>query len=174
MTPGMSNRFTQIQRLLVGYHRSGHRPPFGTRRPGDPAINAIRSVITFMAKMGLSVRDDPKKEVDVAGRTWGEPVNGLALSVLLRAKEDPDELPAVSIAILNRGPETKHLTTRGWMNFFSVSVLGPDGAPAPLTSYGAELMKPERQPAVSELVLATGEAVEADIPIGSIYQMRNG
>jgi hypothetical protein len=127
-----------------------------------------------MAKMGLGVRDDPKKEVDVAGRAWGEPVNGLALSVLLRPKEDPDELPAVSIAILNLGPETKRLMTRGWLNFFHVSVTDQGGAAAPPTSYGAELMKPERQPAISELVLAPGEAIEADIPIGSIYQMRKG
>lgn len=124
--------------------------------------------------MGLSVRDDPKKEVDVAGRIWGESVNGLALSVLLKTKEDPDELPAISTAILNRGPETKRLVTHGWMNFFHVSLVGPDGAAASLTSYGAELMKPERQPALAEVVLAPGDAVEADIPIGSVYRMRRG
>ena len=127
-----------------------------------------------MAKMGLSVRDDPKKEVDVASRLWGEPVNGLALSVLLKAKEDPDELPSVSIAILNRGNETKRLMTRGWLNFFHVSVMDPAGAGAPPTSYGAELMKPERQLALSDVVLTPGEAIEADIPIGSIYSMREG
>jgi hypothetical protein len=127
-----------------------------------------------MAKMGLSVRDDPKKEVDVAGRAWGEPVHGLVLSLLLKTKEDPDELPAVSIAILNRSSETKRLTTRGWLDFFHVSVTASDGDPAPPTSYGAELMKPERQPALTEVVLAPGDAVEADIPIGSVYSMRKG
>jgi hypothetical protein len=127
-----------------------------------------------MAKMGLSVRDDPKKEVDVTGRTWGEPVHGLSLSLLLKTKEDPDELPAVSIAILNRGSDTKRLMTRGWLNFFHVSVTDRADAAAPPTSYGAELMKPERQPALSEVVLAPGDAVEADIPIGSIYSMQKG
>jgi hypothetical protein len=127
-----------------------------------------------MAKMGLGVRDDPKKEVDVAGRTWGEPVNGLALSVLLRSKADPEELPAISIAILNRGAETQRLKTRGWLGFFHVSMTGPDGAAVPLTAYGAEITKPERQPALSEVPLAPGQAVEADIPIGSIYRMKKG
>ena len=34
--------------------------------------------------MGLSVRDDPKKLVDIAGRQWGEAIDGLALSVILK------------------------------------------------------------------------------------------
>lgn len=126
-----------------------------------------------MAKLGLSVRDDPKKVVDVAGRSWGEPVNGLALSVLLTPKQDEDELIAVSVAIHNRSPQTQRLTTRGWLNFFHVSVTGPDGAVIALTPYGRELMKPERQPAASEVTLAPGEAMEADIPIGALFDMRS-
>ena len=127
-----------------------------------------------MAKMGLTVRDDPKKVVDIAGRTWGEPVNNLALSVLLTPKQDAEQLATVSVAIHNRAPHEQRLTTRGWLNFFRVSVVSPDGAAAALTPYGRELMKPERQPAPSEVVLASGEAIEADIPIGSIFQMRKG
>ena len=127
-----------------------------------------------MAKMGLSVRDDPKKVVDIAGRTWGEPVDGLALSVLLKLKEDDDELATVTVAIHNRGTEVRRLATRGWLHFFEVSVVGADGAAAEPTPYGRELMKPERQPAVSDVVLPPGEALEADIPIGSIYRMRTG
>jgi hypothetical protein len=124
--------------------------------------------------MGLGVRDDPKKVVDVAGRTWGEPVGGLVLSVLLKPKDDVDELTTVSIAIHNVAAETQRLATRGWLNFFHVSVVGADGAVVPLTPYGRELMKPERQPAPFEVVLAPGEAIEADIPIGSIFQIRKG
>ncbi len=127
-----------------------------------------------MAKMGLSVRDDPKKVVDVAGRAWGEPVNGLALSVLLTPKQDPDQLATVAVAIHNRAAEERRMTTCGWLNFFQVAVTGADGAAVGLTPYGRELMKPERQPAPSPVVLAAGEALEADIPIGSIFQMRRG
>jgi hypothetical protein len=138
------------------------------------SINAIRRFLTFLAKMGLSVRDDPKKQVDVAGRTWGAPVNGLALSLLVKPKEDADELATVSAAIHNRSAESQRMTTPGWLHFFRLSVLGPDGLAAALTAYGNELLKPNRQPALREVILAPGEAVEADIPIGSIYQMRNG
>ena len=127
-----------------------------------------------MAKMGLSVKDDPRKVVDITGRQWGEPVEGLALSVMLRVKEDPDELPAISVAIQNTGTSIQRLTTRGWLHFFQVSLTDSAGAAAGLTSYGSELMKPERMQTASEIVLAPGQAIEADIPIGSIYQMRKG
>ena len=53
-----------------------------------------------MAKMGLSVKDDPRKTVNIAGRSWGESVSGVALSVVLPREEDPDELPAISIGDL--------------------------------------------------------------------------
>jgi len=124
--------------------------------------------------MGLTVRDDPKKVVDIAGRAWGEPFNGLAISIRLRTKEDEDELPAVSVAIHNRARDAQRLMTHGWLNFFHVSVVGPDGRLAELTPYGGQLMKPDRLPALSEVVLASGEAMEADIPIGSIFQMPKG
>jgi len=115
--------------------------------------------------------------VDVAGRQWGEPVDGLALSVLLTPKQDKQdnqELLTVSVAIHNRTAQERRLTTRGWLNFFRVAVAGPDGSAVALTPYGRELMKPERQPAPSEVALAAGAAVEADIPIGSVFQMRRG
>ena len=146
----------------------------GHAGPGDAAIGLIRDFLTFLAKMGLTVRDDPKKVVDIAGRTWGEPAGGLALSMRLRTKEDEDELPAVSVAIHNRTGETQRLTTRGWLNFFHVSVVSADGVVAGLTPYGGQLMQPERQPAPSEVALTPGEAIEADIPIGSIFEMPKG
>lgn len=122
--------------------------------------------------MGLSVRDDPKKEVDIAGRAWGEPAAGLALSVALKKQEDPDALPTISVAIHNRSAETRRLMTRGWLNFFCITVLAPDGTVAGLAPYGAQLMKPERQPAPTAVTVTPGEAVEADIPIGAIFEMR--
>ncbi len=122
--------------------------------------------------MGLSVRDDPKKVVDVAGRVWGEPEDGIALSLQLRAKEDPEELPSVSVAIRNTGETKRTLRTRGWLNYFQVTLRNASGAEAELTSYGRELMKPEHAPRPVEVELEAGKALEADIPIGSIYRMK--
>jgi hypothetical protein len=124
--------------------------------------------------MGLSVRDDPKKVVDIAGRQWGEPVRGLALSILLTPRKHDDEPYSTSVAIHNQSPETQRLMTPGWLNFFRVSVIASDGALAAMTPYGRELMKPERRPALSEVVLSPGEAIEVDIPLGTIFDVRRG
>ncbi len=121
--------------------------------------------------MGLSVRDDPRKEVDIAGRTWGEAVGGVALSLMRKPVEDADELPVVSAAIHNRSQSPVTFTTRGWLNFFEVSVAGTDGAAAELTPFGRESMKTERLPAASAVTLPPGEALEADIPIGALYRL---
>jgi hypothetical protein len=122
--------------------------------------------------MGLTVRDDPKKVVDIAGRTWGEAADGVALSLRLNPREDRDELPSVSVAIRNCGETPRVLRTRGWLNFFEVAVLDSAGASAELTSYGRELRKPDRGQALSEIELGPGKAMEADIPIGSIFRMK--
>jgi hypothetical protein len=124
--------------------------------------------------MGLSVRDDPKKVVDVAGRTWGEPVHGLALSALLLQRKHDDEPASVSVAIHNRSSDVQRLLIRGWLNYFRVSVVNTQGAAVAMTPYGRESMKPERLPPPAEVVLAPGEAVEADIPIGLLFEMRRG
>jgi hypothetical protein len=141
---------------------------------GDTAIGLIRRFLTFLAKMGLSVRDDPKKAVDIAGRSWGESVGGVALSVWHKPDEGSDGLTTVSVAIHNRGAAPLRLVTRGWLYFFQIAVTGADGSVAGMTPYGRELMKPERQPPAAEVVLGPGEAAEADIPIGSIFQLRKG
>ena len=124
--------------------------------------------------MGLTVRDDPKKVVDVAGRTWGAAVDGLALSLLLSARKHDDEPQSVSVAIHNRSPHEQRLLTRGWLNYFRVSVVDAQGVSVEMTPYGRESMKPERLPAASEVVLEPGQALEADIPIGLLYEMRSG
>ena len=122
--------------------------------------------------MGLTVRDDPKKVVDVAGRTWGQPVDDIALSMQLRAREDPEELPSVSVAVRNVGGTRRTLRTRGWLEFLNVTVRDASGRDAELTSYGREVLKPEHAQAATEVELEPGGALEADIPIGSIYRMR--
>jgi hypothetical protein len=136
------------------------------------ALHIVNDFLTFLAKMGLTVRDDPKRVVDIAGRTWGDPVDGLALSVQLKPREDPDELAAVSVAIRNAGPERRTLRTRGWLQYFHLMVRDSSGAEAAFTPYGSQLMKPENAPGPAEVELEPGEAMEADIPIGSIYRMK--
>jgi hypothetical protein len=62
----------------------------------------------FLANMGLVLRDDPPKVIDMAGRAWGEAVNGFALSIREIPKEDPRQQAVLSVVIRNAGTEPKN------------------------------------------------------------------
>jgi hypothetical protein len=137
------------------------------------AISALRQFFDLLAKMGLSMRDDPKRVIDVAARQWGEPVDGLALSlepVLLR--EDRQVMSNLSVVLRNAGQETKSLEVPGWLFFLLVELTAPDGRAVPLSPFGAELLKPSRRTERIAVNLAPGGMVETQIPIGSIFEMR--
>ena len=136
------------------------------------AIGFVRGTLDWFAKLGLTVRDDAPKTVDIAGRKWGEPVGGLTLSIQQIRKEDPAQLPAISAAVRNVSSELRRLELPGWLVFYSVQITGPNGEHAGLTAFGRELLKPERHQRRTVLDLASGQAVETDIPIASIYDMR--
>jgi hypothetical protein len=126
-----------------------------------------------MAKMGLSMRDDPKRVIDPGARQWGAPAEGLALSiesVLLR--EDRSVMSNLSVVLRNVGTETKSLVVPGWLFFFQVELTGPDGNATPLSPFGNELLKPSRRTDSIAVTLAPGELTETQIPIGSIFEMR--
>ncbi len=115
--------------------------------------------------MGLVIRDDPPKVIDLAGREWGEPVDGLALSIRALPKEDPRQPAVLSVVIRNAGPAPKSFTAPGWMFFYRAEGL-------PLSAYGAQLLKPERRTEKIEVTLGPGEARETDLPVGALYEMR--
>jgi hypothetical protein len=125
-----------------------------------------------MAKMGLSVRDDPPKVVDLTIRSWGEPADGLVLSVYEIPRYDREALPRISVVIRNIGQERKTLTVPGWLFFYHFEVLLPDDSPAPLSPFGRELLKPARRTENLAVPLDPGEFQEAEIPIGSLFNLR--
>jgi hypothetical protein len=132
----------------------------------------IRGFFDFLAKMGLSVRDDPPKVIELTGRAWGDTVDGLALSVRQAPNDDSSAVPALSVVLRNVGATPRRLTTPGWLFFFRIDMLGPDGAPASLTPFGRELLRPERNTEKTTVALAPGEATETLLPVGSIFAMR--
>ena len=125
-----------------------------------------------MAKMGLSVRDDPPKVVDLTIREWGEARNGFELSILSLPREDPDALPRLSVVIRNVGQGEKRLAVPGWLFFYRTEVRQADGAVIPLSPFGRELTKPDRSTERIEIGLAPGEFHETEIPIGSMFGLR--
>jgi hypothetical protein len=116
--------------------------------------------------MGLVLRDDPPKVIDMIGRQWGQPVNGLALSVREIPSEDPRQQTVLSVVIRNEGPEPKTFIVPGWLFFYEVHV------DAPLTAYGSQLLKPERKTERMDATLGPGQAKETDLPVGVLYDMR--
>jgi len=137
------------------------------------AISAFRNFFDFLARMGLSVRDDPKRVIDPANRQWGPPIGGLALSlesVLLR--EDRSVMSNLSVVLRNLSDATKSLVVPGWLFFFHVEITGPDGTPVPVSSFGGELLKPSRRTERIDVTLGPGALTETQIPIGSIFEMR--
>jgi hypothetical protein len=129
-------------------------------------VTGFARIYDFLANMGLVLRDDPPKVIDMAGRQWGQSVNGLALSVREIPREDPRQQTVLSVVIRNEGPELKTFTVPGWLFFYEVQL------DAPLTPYGRQLLKPERRTERMEVTLAPSQAKETDLPVGVLYDMR--
>jgi hypothetical protein len=137
----------------------------------------FRGFFDFMAKMGLSVRDDPPKVVDLTIRSWGEPADGLVLSVYDIVREDSEALPRISVVIRNIGTERKSFPVPGWLYFYQVEVrlleVGPRyDSIAPLSPFGRELLKPERRTESLSVALNPAAFQETEIPIGSLFNLR--
>jgi len=64
----------------------------------------------------------------MAGREWGEPADGLGLSIRALPREGPREPAVLSVVIRNEGPEPKHFMVPGWVFFYRVEAL-------PLSAY---------------------------------------
>jgi hypothetical protein len=118
--------------------------------------------------MGLILRGDPPRSIDLDGRTWGEPVDGVALSIREIKREDPAELPAVSAVMRNSGARTFPLVIPGWVHFYRMEI------DAPMTAYGRALTRPGKQGERVEISLGPGDATETDLPLGTVYELRKG
>jgi hypothetical protein len=121
-----------------------------------------------MGRMGLTLRGDPPRKIDMTGREWGEQVNGIALSIREIPREDPEQLASVSAVLRNSGEKEIPLIVPGWLHFYKIDVA------APLTRYGSALLKPERQTERLEVKLGPGDATETDLPVGSLFTLSGG
>jgi hypothetical protein len=125
------------------------------------AINPFVRFYTFLAKMGLVIRDDPPKVIDMTGREWGAPVDGLVLSV----REDSRSVAGISVVMKNEGGHAKMLRVPAWIHYFHIEGLEP-------TAYGRKLLDSAGAAKDGEIRIAAGGATEAELPIGRIYEMR--
>ena len=123
------------------------------------SANPIRRTLDFLAKMGLTVRDDPKRVIDPAERAWVEAVDGFALSI--RAMPE-----GLSVVLRNVGTAPRTLVVPGWLAFYKIEI------EAPPTPFGRELMKPGRQTERITATLAPGELTETQVPVASLFAVQ--
>jgi hypothetical protein len=131
------------------------------------AANTFTRFYNFLAKMGLVIRDDPPKVIDMTGREWGDAVDGLALSIRELPREDPGQVTGISIVMKNGGAYARTLTVPPWIFFYEVEGLE-------LTPYGQQLMRPDRKGKNIEVTLRPGDAIETDLPIATFYNLAAG
>lgn len=129
------------------------------------AKNPILRFFDFLAKMGIMVRDDPPKVIDVAARSWGDPVDGFVLSIEQIA-HDENAPPTLSVVLRNVSPAAQTLAIPGWLHYYHFDMT------APLSPFGRELLKPERSTERLTVTLQPGEPVDTQVPIGSIFSMK--
>jgi len=115
--------------------------------------------------MGLVLRDDPPKVIDMAGREWGDTADGLALSIRELKREEPGQVAGISVVMRNGGTDPKTLDVPPWIFYYEIEGLE-------LTPYGRQSMNQDRTAKNIEVTLPPGDAVETDLPIATIYKIR--
>jgi hypothetical protein len=134
---------------------------------GNVAITEkLARFYNFLANMGLVLRDDPPKVIDMAGREWGETVDGLALSVREIRGENSQQPVVLSVVIRNTGSEEKKIIVPGWLFFYEVQ------SHLPVSAYGRKLLGSERKTEGFEVTLRPGDARETDLPLGALYDIQ--
>jgi len=128
------------------------------------ATNLFVRFYTFLAKMGLVIRDDPPKVIDMTGREWGELVDGLTLSVRELPRDDPRSVAGVSVVLKNAGANAKALHVPAWILYFHIEGLEP-------TPYGRSVLDPARTAKKADVTIPAGGAVEAELPIARLYEV---
>jgi hypothetical protein len=130
------------------------------------AVNKFTRLYNFLANLGLVLRDDPPRVIDMNGRRWGDAAEGLALSIREIKREDPRQVAGISVVMKNERMHTRTLNVPPWIFFYRIDGLE-------LTPYGRELMSPDRKGKNIEVTLGPGGAVETDLPVATIYNLRS-
>jgi hypothetical protein len=128
------------------------------------AANRFTRFYNFLANMGLVLRDDPPKVIDMTGREWGPGAGGLELSIRELAREAPRQMAGISVVMRNEGTSPRSLTVPPWIFFYKFEGLE-------LTPYGMRLMSPDRKGKNIAVTLAPGEAIETELPVATIYDL---
>ena len=123
--------------------------------------------------MGLAMRDDPPKTIDVSSRPWGPSRDGFALSLeSAPLREDASVTSNLSVVLRNEMAVARALSLPPWLFLYRVELTRPDGNPASLSAFGREMLNPERGKERFERTIPGEGVTEAQIPLGSLFDLR--
>ncbi len=132
---------------------------------GAVAANKFTRFYDLLANLGLVIRDDPPKVIDMTGREWGGPVDGLSLSIRELKRQEPRQVAGISVVMKNGGTHPKALDVPPWIFYYEIEGLE-------LTPYGQRSMNTDRKGKNVEVTLPPGGAIETELPIATIYRMQ--
>ena len=114
----------------------------------------------WMAMCGLIMKDDQPIEVRDPDRAWGPSSDGLILSAKAKGQR-------LSVVLKNSGTEEIRANIPGWLFFYQLAI-----APSPpLTNFGKQALDPRRNDRRTGIVLTPGKAIEAELPVDSLYDL---
>jgi hypothetical protein len=120
-------------------------------------------VYHWLAMCGLVMKDDEPLEVRDPNREWGPSVDGLQLSAKAKGQR-------LSVVIRSSGAEEVRANVPGWLFFYHLDI-----TPAPaLTNFGKQALDARRNDRRTEIVLTPGKAIEAELPVDSLYDLSGG
>lgn len=114
----------------------------------------------WMALLGLAMKDDATLEERDPDRQWGPESGGLMLSAKAKG-------PRLSVVIKNAGPTEIRENIPTWLFFYQLQISGDP----PLTTFGEQALDPKRNDRMTDLILNPGQAIEAEIPVNSLYDL---
>ena len=120
----------------------------------------FRGIYHWMALSGLMMKDDEPLEVRDPDRQWGPQVGGLMLSAKAKGRR-------LSVVIKNAGTRDIREKIPGWLFFYHLDISGNP----PLTNFGKHALDPSRTARQTDLVLTPETAIEAEIPVDSLYDL---
>ena len=123
----------------------------------------FRSIYHWMALSGLAMKNDESLEERDPDREWGPRSGDLMLSAKARGKR-------LSVVIKNAGNLEIRETIPDWLFFYHLEI---SGAPS-LSAFGQHALDPKRIGKRTELILTPAKAIEAEIPVDSLYNLGPG
>lgn len=140
----------------------------------------LGSLIVFAAaplgQIASQSRGDPqnKKEAKKAMIEWGPEKDGLRCAVALASKEKIFAAEPVQVLFLTKNVGAKSapgITIAHPLAVYTLRVMGPDGKPAPLTSYGRQQKEAAGDGSRGTPNLALGEEDKSELLLSRFFDM---